>query len=254
MFRSSKKRRSGLVSGHDILGVLDKAAEAYVFPMLDNGYIYPVASRLTLFRSKEDWAVVFETFGFSPRAGHPDLTITTIANRLKDRNKRSDYVSETAHENYLKQNPNWDMRNFWPISNEEWIDENDPERTSMAGSIVLRGRHLSIPEMSDYAQNGVTLAGDFPAVVELCRYIACDHEDDLLATETERRVSVLPDMQQLLQLDEWHHPDLSAGQLPSQTETFKQLAKVLETGSLEHYSKPETPNNHWKNWPEGGTL
>lgn len=114
MFRFFKKRRSGLLSGHDILGVLDKAAEAYVFPMLDNGYIYPVASRLTLFRSKEDWAVVFETFGFSPRAGHPDLTITTIANRLKDRNKRSDYVSESAHENYLKQNPNWDMRNFWP--------------------------------------------------------------------------------------------------------------------------------------------
>ena len=43
-----------------ILNILDDCCEAFTFPMLDNGYVYPVASRLTLFRSDLDWAIVIE--------------------------------------------------------------------------------------------------------------------------------------------------------------------------------------------------
>ncbi|MEM8650367.1 MAG: hypothetical protein AAGF54_07555, partial [Pseudomonadota bacterium] len=106
----------------EILDILDQSAEDYTFPMLDNGYIYLAASRLALFRSLEHWAVVFEIFGFSPRGGHPDLSIITIANKLHSRQKRSDYVSDEAYDNYLKNNPYWESECFWPISNEDWID------------------------------------------------------------------------------------------------------------------------------------
>ena len=42
----------------EILRVLDRGAEAYVFPMLDDGYVYLAATRMSLHRSEEDWALV----------------------------------------------------------------------------------------------------------------------------------------------------------------------------------------------------
>ena len=53
----------------EILEVLDAACDSFAFPMLDNGYVYLAATRLSLFRSAADWAMVIEVFGFSPRAG-----------------------------------------------------------------------------------------------------------------------------------------------------------------------------------------
>lgn len=237
-----------------ILGVFDQAAEAFKFPMLDNGYVYLAASRLSLFRSDEHWAVVFEIFGFSPRAGHPDLSIVTISSRLYHRNEPSDYVSKEAYSNYLKNNQYWETRNFWPISNEEWIDEDDPEFVAKQGEILLRGQPLEIPQPSAYATKGIVLQEEQPAVFELCRYLARDNREALLATEKERRVSIPPDMKQIMLLDEWHHPDLVNRQPPSQTYTFQRIASVLEGNRPELFSTDEPVNNHWKNWPEGGTL
>jgi hypothetical protein len=90
---------------------------------------------------------------------------------------------------------------------------------------------------------------------ELCRVLAVTHRDDVLATASERRVSVLPDMQQILQLEAWHHPDVvEDDHRPSNSPTFQQLAKVLVTGDVSHYRPTLEPNTHWENWPEGGTL
>lgn len=254
MIRPFWKRQPNLLNTKAILDVFDKSAEAFKFPMLDNGYVYLAASRLSLFRSDEHWAVVFEIFGFSPRAGHPDLSIITIASKLHNRNEPTDYVSEDAYNNYLENNPYWEMRNFWPISNENWIDEENPELVVEKGEITLRGHLIDVPVPSAFASKGVELEAEQPAVFELCRFLVHDHREAALATETERRVSILPEMKQLLTLDEWHHPDLVNGETPSQTETFRQLASVLEKNDPNLYSTVEPPNNHWKNWPEGGAL
>jgi len=254
MFKIFQKRQPNMLQAKAILGVFDQAAEAFTFPMLDNGYVYLAASRLSLFRSDEHWAVVFEIFGFSPRAGHPDLSIVTISSKLHHRDKPSNYVSNEAYGNYLKNNPYWEVRNFWPISNEEWIDENNPEFVAKQGEILLRDQPIQIPHPSAYETKGIVLQEEQPAVFELCRYLAHDNREALLATESERRVSILPDMKQILLLDEWHHPDLINGQSPSQTETFQRLASVLEKNSPGLNSSEEAVNNHWRNWPEGGTL
>lgn len=249
-----QKRKRNLLTAKSILDVFDKAAEAFAFPMLDNGYVYLAASRLSLFRSDENWAVVFEIFGYSPRVGHPDLSIVTISSELHDRNKPADYVSTEAYENYLMNNPYWEMRNFWPISNEEWMDREKLEFVAVNGEIVMRGQKVNIPRPNTYSSKGVDVDEAQPSVFELCRFLAHDHRQELLATESERRVSVLPSMKQIMLIDEWHHPDLVNGQPPSQTETFRQLARVLETNDTALYSPAEQPNNHWKNWPKGGTL
>jgi hypothetical protein len=71
-------------NANQILAILDTCCHAATFPMLDNGYVYLAASRLSLHRSDSDWALVIEIFGFSPRSSSPDLHIYTFASRLGD--------------------------------------------------------------------------------------------------------------------------------------------------------------------------
>lgn len=254
MFSLFKKRPNRPFTSRDILSALDKSAADFQFPMLDNGYIYLAASRLSLYGSTDCWAIVIETFGFSPRVGEPDLTITTISNRLHNRNSVSDYVSLDAYQSYLSNKPNTDMRQFWPIPNASWIDQDDPEHVVLNGILHLRERKMGIPERADIEAAGIELESDRIAIFEVCRFLAEKHRADVLGTEIERRVSVDPQMREILMLDDWHHPDLAASQMPSQTRTFKNFAQILEDGNLDRFRVSEVPNNHWKNWPDGGTL
>jgi len=91
-------------------------------------------------------------------------------------------------------------------------------------------------------------------VHELTRYLAETLREEVLATPEERRRQIPPDLEQILQLEEWHHPDLANGEVASQSETFRQLAEVLSSGDPSRYAPAMAPNSHWSNWPEGGLL
>jgi hypothetical protein len=45
-----------------------------------------------------------------------------------------------------------------------------------------------------------------------------------------------------------------ADEKPGDSETFRQIARVLRTGDAREWRPTLAPNNHWKHWPEGGTL
>jgi hypothetical protein len=60
-----------------ILSILDRCCAWFDFPMLDNGYIYLAATRLSFYCCDQDWALVIEVFGFSPRYGNPKSHATT---------------------------------------------------------------------------------------------------------------------------------------------------------------------------------
>ena len=89
---------------------------------------------------------------------------------------------------------------------------------------------------------------------ELARYLAATARNDVLARPDERRANVPPALTEVLVLDEWHHPDVCAEQLPSASTTFPQLARVLATGDVTHYRPTPDPNTHWRFWPDGGQL
>lgn len=222
--------------------------------MLDNGYVYLAGSRLSLFRSSEDWALVIEVFGYSPRAGLPDTSIQTFGSRLHNRDTEKNYVSRRAYEMYLSKNPHNEFRTVFPLDEGPWMDSENPEAVASSGIVVVRGEALPLPDSSRYEQFGVRLSGESPMVFELCRYLAAIRREQVLATAEERRVSILPEMNQILQLEEWSHPNLVDGERPSETECFQQLARTLETGNVGLYQPGKAPNTHWSNWPEGGTL
>jgi hypothetical protein len=242
--------------GSKILRILDACARAFTFPVLDNGYVYLAATRMSLFRSDVDWALVIEVFGFSPRAGFPDTSIYTFANHLHHRNAPDQYVSRSAYEKYLENNPNNEFRTVYPLDEGDWLDAEDPEYVSAdAVNIGIRGAAVALPALDEYARHGVRLQ-ERPRVqtFELCRLIAETTRDKVLATAEERRVSVPPHLQQILQLEEWRHPDIAGGDRPSKSQTFRQLAEVLESGDVTRYRPTEPPNTHWSNWPDSGLL
>ena len=130
----------------DILATLDQACESFTFPMLDNGYVYPAAARLSLHRSDVDWAFAFEVFGFSPRAGIPDISLYTIASRLHNRRGPEQFATVDAHQQYLDQFPNTEMSSIYPIDDESWIDEETGEFVAEgAATISIRGTAVPVP-------------------------------------------------------------------------------------------------------------
>jgi len=225
--------------------------------MLDNGYVYLAATRLSVFRSDNDWALVIEVFGFSPRAGLPDTHIHTFASHLHNRDTPARYVSAEAYENYLRNNPNNESRFVYPISDGDWQDPDDLELVAEnARTVIVRGQPRPIPSRHEFARYGISLTDPSRVrVFELSRFLAGALRDDVLGTREERRVSVLPEMSQILRLEDWNHPNVVDDKSrPSCSPTFLQLAEVLSTGRTDRYEPTSSPNTHWRNWPDGGTL
>jgi len=225
--------------------------------MLDNGYVYLAATRLSLYRSRADWAMAIEVFGFSPRAGLPDTHVYTFGSRLHERDPAERYATPEAYENYLAVNPYNESRFIHPIEPGPWQDEETEELVAQdAASVRLRGEDVGIPALREFATHGIDLE-EAPRIqtFELCRLLAATHRDAVLATARERRVSVPPDLIEVLVLDEWDHPNVVLeSERPSGSGTFRQLAQVLATGNLDAYRPSIAANTHWSHWPDGGSL
>lgn len=240
----------------EILRILDQCSASFTFPMLDNGYVYLAATRMSLYRSPSDWAMVIEVFGFSPRAGLPDTGIYTFASKLYNRDTPDKYKSRQGYENYLASNPHNESRFVFPVDEGTWQDTDNLELMAQgATEVIVRSKAISIPSAPDYERLGIPLEDpNRIRVFELCRYLAAIDRDAVLATKDERRLSVLPELDQMMQLESWHHPDLAGGELPSSTEAFQQLAQVLAIGDVDSYRPSDVPNTDWRNWPDGGSL
>jgi hypothetical protein len=242
------------ITQKSILETLDSCANDFTFPVLDNGYVYLAESRLTVFRSPVYWAITIEIFGFSPRAGDPDVTVYTFSNALRNRSKIDDYVSKEAYDNYLANNKFNEFSSFWPIGGENWIDPEDSELCMEKGEYELRNKKCALPGNLEYETAGIKLEEDRPAVFEFCRYLAHHEKELVLATEEELMHHVPVDCDVKLQLSDWCHPDITGSELPSSKETFQLIASLIETDKLSSYSSIEAPNTHWSNWPDSGTL
>jgi hypothetical protein len=57
----------------------------------------------------------------------------------------------------------------------------------------------------------------------------------------------------MIEIHEWFHPAVVNGELPSENETFKHIAKIIETGNTNPYTPTHKPNTNWINWTHGGT-
>jgi hypothetical protein len=161
-----------------------------------------------------------------------------------------------APTNYLAQHPNDDSRFFYLILDGDWQHPDSDDLVSpLPGEVSLRNVVCKTPSVSDFDAHGMPLS-EPPRiyVFELCRLLATRYRELVLGTRAERRVSVPEELTELLQLDDWTHPDVVGSVLPSQTETFRQLARVLALGDPAEYRPSTASNTHWSHRPNGGTL
>ena len=240
----------------DILDALDNCCDSFTFPMLDNGHVYLAATRLSAFRSPEDWHIAIEVFGFSPRAGIPDVNVYHFGSNILRKKRPEDFVTSEAFDNYVTNNPFNESDFFYPIEEGDWLDEELGETVRPGTSIMIRDKKISVPTRDEYRTLGIPLEDSTDVFVyELCRAIAATHRDLVLANEGELRSLVPKDTELILRLDEWNHPDIvDPVRKASNSETFQQIASVLESGDASKYRPSLEPNTHWSNWPEGGQL
>ena len=212
----------------DILSTLDRCCEEFTFPALDNGYVYPAATRMSVYRSDEDWALVIEVFCFSPRSGIPDTQIYTIASRLRRLKTPADYISRDAYDKYISANGNNESTFVFPIEEGDWQDSVEPEFLAPgAHSVKLRSKIIRTPRMDAYRECAVPLrVPNRVLVFEFCRYLAATSRDNVLASANERRVCVPDELQQIMQIEEWSHPDIVGGVLASSSRSFCELSEV----------------------------
>ena len=242
IFRFNKKQE---YSAKSILKQLDKCAEDYTFPMLDNGYVYPVHSKLTAYRDEKRWALIIEVIGFNYRGGGHN----GISNCLH------------IFGNCIDTKPGTDNANFLYITDNSadftTFDEEYEESLNLkSNTMILRNKKIAINHNREfYINKGIELEDDDKIFVwEFMRGLEPEYNKELEATEKEIRERIPMDLPKIMELTEWNHPDCADSELPSKNGTFKQIAKVLETGKKEFYKPTKKPNNHWKNWPDGGTL
>lgn len=135
-------------------------------------------------------------------------------------------------------------------------DEYDWYVRPQARALSIRGHHIALDTRAEaLAQRGLELL-EPPNVdpVVVMRSLLPEQRILLLATPEELAARNPDGLPLLMKLDEWFHPDLAAGELPSGCETFQMLAEAIATGDAATYRPTRKPNTQWWNWPDGGTL
>ena len=230
-------------SASEILEQLDRCAGAFTFPILDNAYVYPADTRMTLFRDETRWAMVIEVLGFNSHMGGTDGiddALYCFGNCLR----RPPGIS-----------PEDTLRPVSDGASGPLFEEDGITLRRRAADLRIRSRQVAVPrDPKHYAKRKIEL--EIPPDIqgfELLRGLLPEHRGLLLATDEEIRARIPEDLPQILRLEEWSHPDVSEGEMPSDSTTFQSLAKVLANGDAALY-RPRKPNTHWSRWPEGGVL
>ncbi len=117
----------------------------------------------------------------------------------------------------------------------------DPERYLGATGLVVRGHAIGVD-----APKGEELSSTFRRLVPA-------HRDLLFGDDADVGRRLPADLPQLLQLEEWNHPDLFE-MPPSQSETYQLIAVVMESLAPTRYRPTLAQNTHWSNWPDSGSL
>ncbi|BAY87468.1 hypothetical protein NIES267_69900 [Calothrix parasitica NIES-267] len=237
----------------DILKCLDEAAACFNFPGFDNIHYDMITARLTGFRNDEDWALAIEQVvsWYSLNGVEPVLMISAFGSRILINEPFATYfpVKHTLGELERSKEEDYQDISVAGIICDEGFDVwEDDDEIPESISVMIRDEKFIInlseiernPHLSDYI--------DFDLMIHLVN----KYRTKILATETEFREIVSQELSQIIQLDNWHHPDIhnpnSEFSMPSRTKSMEMIAEVLVSGNPELYQPCEENNVDWKKW------
>lgn len=221
-------------------------------------HFFPADTRLSVFRSEEDWAVFVEIACFRPGAEDSSLEIWGYSNCL----------SEPALLWYDA------PYQFCPATEKD-ADENDGEtsypETPFEFCIVRNGEHLKFaPSPEDYAAIGAPPDRDFAQDANhigayVLRFLCERLSHPFFMSETGLRHFLedcwregepprVDEMALLWQTQQWRHPAIVAQdsdrERPRHLPYFQALARAIETGDVAElqHQDPTTFNTDWRIW------
>ena len=276
-------------TARDVLEQLDDDARraAAFFPDFDHGYLHHVGGRLTAYGDADRWVIVIEQLVVNPRAWPAEVGGTMLnlhdhgnAVTLGPEPGRGDRSVRSHHPLAVGSRPLLigdgcsdvdlaadDVRirgELVPIrtdANYYWarhVDVDTPTHEQIDTLIRRLPGHLPPHVRAQAVRTYESMRADVGrfklSTWDLVRGLVPGHRDALLSTDTERRAGVADGLRQLLQVEEWDHPRLLDGELPSGCESFKLVARVLATGDPGAYQVTEPPNTHWSRWSQAAAC
>ena len=227
-----------------ILHQLDLCAADFTCPILDNGYVYLGAVRLSAYRTDEYWALIVEQLGSDYRAGGVFNCLYSYGNcLLYTPGLTNDAIlavlDDPANDVIFSEEDRWDVvqdKGLVKVRG-EWVPYNVTEENLSEKGIGEETRDM-----------------DTVTITELLRSLLPEYQSLLFATDEELKQRLPFDLPLVLRLNEWRHPDIIEEEIPSQTQAFQVIADVLVSGDASLYQPTLPPNTHWSNWLESGTL
>ena len=213
----------------DILNCFDKAAANLDFPGFNGINIDMVTARLTGFRNDTDWALTIEEIvsWYGLNGVEPVLMISAFGSRI--------FINEPFVTYFPVKYPSGELE-----EDDSEIPESIPVMIREEQFIVNSDEIERNPHLSDYI--------DFDLMIHLVN----KYRQKILATQTELREIVPQELSQIIQLDNWHHPDVynpsSEFYIPSKTKSMQMIAEVLISGKPELYQPCEENNVDWRKW------
>lgn len=207
----------------------------YYFPMLDRDDRILSDTRLTAFRGTDEWLIAFELVSLFYSQGWFVNDVYAYGNQIP----KTGYVFSKAILEPAPGKPCWDpetgdLLDIWDFA------------------VLINGQeHHFSPSREDYIRAGIDPEAEWPAELKMLRLLcflmpeAFFLSDEELLTECNSP-SRPP---RFLQLADWWHPDVAAGELPSQNPCLRSLARALAYNDPALYICPQDKvNTHWSHW------
>ena len=220
----------------DILDPMDKCAEEFNFPILNNINSHLADIKLTSFRSSEEWLIVFEEVALFEETMFMN-TVSAYGNKV-----RTPGV-QLGIDDIIK-----------PVPSRPIFDDEGMFTLNLFDfeiKINNKKKHFS-PTKADYQKLKIKLQSKVPDAAKLLRYLVDKVPEEFFVSESKllqicgRRSA---NVKLFLKLDDWNHPDVADDELPSESISFKTLADALVQGDPGLYSCPKNKENtHWTNW------
>jgi hypothetical protein len=224
------------IQAAQILRQLDRYASEFDFPMLDNAYVELADMRLTAFRNASEWLIVFEDVGVFQEHTFMN-TVSAYGNRVQEPGTQlgvDDIITPASD------HPIWDDDGNFLL---------DPANFE----VVINGQARRFtPSREEYERAGVDVDSDVPDAVKILRLLTFLMPDQFFLSDA-RLLEICgrgdSSLKRFLQLDDWRHPDIAAGELPSESVCLRNLATAIAEDDAGSYSCPEEMfNTHWSNW------
>lgn len=223
----------------NILKILDDAAEASVFPMINNVHFTSAAIQLKVFTSLEEWLIIFDQVCYSEKHSFTH-NITFFGNKI------------TNHVNTCG----------IPIFNEHRQPRIVQEREDGYDWVDVPYIHFGLdediiviqPSEEVLASAGVDedAAGLTPG--KILRLIN-DCNSEILFLNDQQLLELAGrsnnELTLFLQPEDWQHPDIADDERPGSIPCFISLAKAIATGDERFFQCAEEHfNTHWSNWDD----